>query len=49
MTHIAMLDVDEEGSPATWGDHVSDEEYAGADELRVARDGGELEPMPGHI
>ncbi len=29
MTHIAMLDVDEEGNPAAWGDHVSDEEYAG--------------------
>jgi len=28
MTHIAMLEVDEEGNPATWGDHVSDEEYA---------------------
>ena len=30
MTHIAMLDVDDEGSPASWGDHVSDEEYAAA-------------------
>jgi hypothetical protein len=30
MAHIAMLQVDEEGSPATWGDHVSDEEYAAA-------------------
>jgi quercetin dioxygenase-like cupin family protein len=30
MTHIAMLEVDEEGNPATWGDHVSDEEYAAA-------------------
>jgi quercetin dioxygenase-like cupin family protein len=30
MTHIAMLDVDEEGNAATWGDHVSDEEYAAA-------------------
>ena len=27
MTHIAMQEVDEEGSPASWGDHVSDEEY----------------------
>jgi quercetin dioxygenase-like cupin family protein len=27
MTHIAMLQVDEEGNPAVWGDHVSDEEY----------------------
>src|SRR5689334_25024002 len=28
MTHLAMLEVDEEGNPATWGDHVTDEEYA---------------------
>jgi len=30
MTHIAMLEVDDEGTPAVWGDHVSDEEYAAA-------------------
>jgi quercetin dioxygenase-like cupin family protein len=28
MTHLAMLEVDDEGKAATWGDHVSDEEYA---------------------
>jgi len=28
MTHIAMLDVDDKGNSATWGDHVSDAEYA---------------------
>jgi hypothetical protein len=27
MTHLAMLDVDDEGNPATWGDHVTDDEY----------------------
>jgi quercetin dioxygenase-like cupin family protein len=27
MTHIAMLEVDDQGKSATWGDHVSDEEY----------------------
>ncbi len=27
MTHISMLDVDDEGTPATWGDHVTDEKY----------------------
>jgi quercetin dioxygenase-like cupin family protein len=27
MTHLAMLDVDEEGGSAAWGDHVTDEEY----------------------
>ena len=27
MTHVAMLDVDDTGNSATWGDHVSDEEY----------------------
>jgi quercetin dioxygenase-like cupin family protein len=30
MTHIAMLDVDDEGNPAAWGNHVTDEEYAAA-------------------
>ncbi len=27
MTHLAMLDVDDEGNMATWGAHVTDEEY----------------------
>jgi quercetin dioxygenase-like cupin family protein len=27
MTHLAMLDVDDDGTPAMWGDHVTDEEY----------------------
>ena len=27
MTHLAMLDVDDEGKPATWGDHDTDQEY----------------------
>ena len=27
MTHVAMLDVDDGGVSATWGDHVTDEEY----------------------
>jgi quercetin dioxygenase-like cupin family protein len=30
MTHLAMLDVDEEGNAATWGDAVTDEEYSAA-------------------
>jgi quercetin dioxygenase-like cupin family protein len=30
MAHIAMLQVDDEGNPATWGDHVTDSEYAAA-------------------
>jgi quercetin dioxygenase-like cupin family protein len=30
MTHLAMLDVDDAGSTATWGAHVTDEEYAKA-------------------
>jgi quercetin dioxygenase-like cupin family protein len=30
MTHIAMLDVDHDGNPATWGEHVSDDEYEAA-------------------
>jgi len=28
MTHFALLQVDDEGTPATWGDHVTEEEYA---------------------
>jgi quercetin dioxygenase-like cupin family protein len=30
MTHLAMLLVDDQGHPARWGDHVTDEEYGAA-------------------
>ncbi len=30
MTHVAMLQVDDDGSSAIWGDHVTDEEYGAA-------------------
>jgi quercetin dioxygenase-like cupin family protein len=30
MTHLALLQVDDEGTSATWGDYVTDEEYAAA-------------------
>jgi quercetin dioxygenase-like cupin family protein len=30
MTHLAMLEVDDEGNNATWGDQVTDEEYNAA-------------------
>ena len=30
MTHIAMLDVTDDGDSATWGEHVTDDEYASA-------------------
>jgi quercetin dioxygenase-like cupin family protein len=30
MTHIAMLQVDDEGNSAVWGDPVTDEEYGAA-------------------
>ncbi|HEV7641889.1 MAG TPA: cupin domain-containing protein [Gaiellaceae bacterium] len=30
MAHLSILDVDDEGTSATWGDHVTDEEYAAA-------------------
>ena len=30
MTHLAMVEVDEEGTSATWGDHVTAEEYGAA-------------------
>ena len=30
MTHLAMQEVDDQGSAVTWGEHVSDEEYGAA-------------------
>jgi len=33
MTHLAMVEVGEDGSPAIWGDHVTDNEYAAAPSL----------------
>ena len=36
MTHLAMLDVDDKGTSATWGEHVSAEEYAAAPSIEDA-------------
>jgi quercetin dioxygenase-like cupin family protein len=36
MTHIAMLDVDDKGISATWGEHVSDTEYGAAPSIEDA-------------
>ena len=33
MTHIAMLQIDDQGNTADWGEHVSDDEYAKAPAL----------------
>ena len=33
MSHIAMLEVDESGTSAAWGQHVTDDEYAEAPPL----------------
>ncbi|HUK95931.1 MAG TPA: cupin domain-containing protein [Gaiellaceae bacterium] len=30
MAHLAMVEVDEDGNPAAWGDQVTEEEYAAA-------------------
>jgi quercetin dioxygenase-like cupin family protein len=30
MTHLSMVEVDDEGNSATWGVHVTDEEYGSA-------------------
>ena len=30
MTHLAMFEVDDDGNSATWGEHVTDEEYDAA-------------------
>ena len=32
MTHLAMLEVDDDGNPATWGDQVTEEDYAASSE-----------------
>jgi quercetin dioxygenase-like cupin family protein len=32
MTHLALIHVGEDGSTATWGDHVTDAEYGAASE-----------------
>jgi quercetin dioxygenase-like cupin family protein len=36
MTHLALLEVDEQGNPATWGEHVTDEEYSAAPAIDVS-------------
>jgi quercetin dioxygenase-like cupin family protein len=33
MTHIAIVEVDDEGKPADWGEHVTDDEYGAAPPL----------------
>ena len=33
MAHLAMLETDDEGIPASWGDHVTDEEYGAAPDV----------------
>ena len=37
MTHLAMLEVDDEGNPAIWGDHVTDQEYGAATDTTDGR------------
>jgi len=32
MSHIAMQEADDSGSPVSWGEHVTDEEYGAARE-----------------
>jgi quercetin dioxygenase-like cupin family protein len=36
MTHIAMHQADDEGNLVTWGDHVTDEEYAAAPPIETS-------------
>ena len=33
MTHVAIQQADESGSPVTWGEHVSDEQYGQAPDV----------------
>ena len=30
MAHVAIQQADESGSPVTWGEHVTDEQYSAA-------------------
>ena len=30
MAHVAIQEADESGSPVTWGEHVSDDDYTAA-------------------
>jgi hypothetical protein len=43
MTHLAILEVDDEGNPATWGDHVTDKEYRAAPPIGNAQTGSLLQ------
>ena len=36
MTHLALLEVGEDGKPGAWGEHVTDEEYGAAPAIDVA-------------
>jgi len=36
MSHISMVEVDDEGNSATWGPHVTDEEYSAAPPIHNA-------------
>jgi quercetin dioxygenase-like cupin family protein len=38
MTHLAMLEVDGDGNSATWGAHVTDEEYGASPSLEHQED-----------
>jgi quercetin dioxygenase-like cupin family protein len=35
MTHLAIQEADDSGSPVTWGEHVTDEEYRAASEATI--------------
>jgi quercetin dioxygenase-like cupin family protein len=37
MTHLALLEVDDDGNPAIWGDQVTDEEYGAAPDSTEGR------------
>ena len=38
MTHIAMQEVDDQGSPVTWDEHVTDDEYNAAPQRITSSD-----------
>jgi quercetin dioxygenase-like cupin family protein len=38
MVHLAIMQVDEEGTATTWGEHVTDEEYGAAPDVTERSD-----------
>ena len=49
MAHVAIQEADESGSPVTWGEHVSDEEYGAAEQAATSRPAPGCRGRSGHV